>query len=350
MWLDGIGFAAPLEDQTKSRVVGKVGYGVVPPGPKAQHSAIFGDGMGISAHLEQEGRLLALHPVDDQQGEPARTCCKAGAGAPARNSPFDDTETIRASTFGKQWFDCDPRLGQDRPARPAGHHPGDRVPRHLRRGADQHDHRRRSEDRAREGDRTLQAGAREERAGLSSAHIDERRCVRSVERARRRAPQRAVRRRRRRAWSTARATGCSSLPATVVVAAVIVFPWLFTLCMSVHDWNVSGDRRPSSGSTTTGSCSPTSAFSSRSAHALLHACWRSCSRSCSASAAALVFHREFPGRGVLRAHLHHADDGDAGRGRAGVDHDVPPAARRAQLSALAASACRPRLGLRARRP
>ena len=34
MWLDGIGFAAPLEDPTKSRIVGKVGYGVMPPGPK----------------------------------------------------------------------------------------------------------------------------------------------------------------------------------------------------------------------------------------------------------------------------------------------------------------------------
>ena len=33
--------------------------------------------------------------------------------------------------------------------------------------------------------------------------------------------------------------------------------------------------------------------------------------------------------------LHHADDGDAGGDRAGVDHDVPPAARRAELSALA---------------
>jgi multiple sugar transport system permease protein len=29
-------------------------------------------------------------------------------------------------------------------------------------------------------------------------------------------------------------------PAAVVVAAVIVFPWIFTLYMSVHDWKVSG--------------------------------------------------------------------------------------------------------------
>jgi multiple sugar transport system permease protein len=30
-------------------------------------------------------------------------------------------------------------------------------------------------------------------------------------------------------------------PAALVVAAVIVFPWLFTLFMSVHDWKVSGN-------------------------------------------------------------------------------------------------------------
>jgi multiple sugar transport system permease protein len=32
-----------------------------------------------------------------------------------------------------------------------------------------------------------------------------------------------------------------TIPAAVVVAAVIVFPWLFTLFMSVHDWKVSGN-------------------------------------------------------------------------------------------------------------
>src|ERR1700748_3690753 len=32
-----------------------------------------------------------------------------------------------------------------------------------------------------------------------------------------------------------------ALPAAIIVAAVIVFPWIFTLFMSVHDWKVSGD-------------------------------------------------------------------------------------------------------------
>src|SRR5256886_14932438 len=55
MWLDGIGFAQPLEDPTKSRIVGKVGYGVVPAGPKQQVSALFADGEGISAYSKKKG-------------------------------------------------------------------------------------------------------------------------------------------------------------------------------------------------------------------------------------------------------------------------------------------------------
>ena len=31
-----------------------------------------------------------------------------------------------------------------------------------------------------------------------------------------------------------------ALPAAIIVAAVIVFPWIFTLFMSVHDWKVTG--------------------------------------------------------------------------------------------------------------
>src|SRR5258708_13864278 len=54
MWIDGIGFALPLEDKAKSKVVGKVGYGVMPVGPKAQHSALFGDGMAVSAFTKKK--------------------------------------------------------------------------------------------------------------------------------------------------------------------------------------------------------------------------------------------------------------------------------------------------------
>ena len=32
-----------------------------------------------------------------------------------------------------------------------------------------------------------------------------------------------------------------AMPAALVVLLVILFPWIFTLFMSVHDWKVTGD-------------------------------------------------------------------------------------------------------------
>jgi len=83
MWLDGIGFSLPLEDPSKSRVVGKVGYGVMPPGPKAQHSALFGDGVGISKSSKKQeaawlyvqwatGKLMNERHLEGQYGAPPR--------------------------------------------------------------------------------------------------------------------------------------------------------------------------------------------------------------------------------------------------------------------------------------
>jgi multiple sugar transport system substrate-binding protein len=105
MWLDGIGFATPLEDPTKSRIAGKVGYGVVPAGPKAQHSAIFGDGLGVTAYSKKKG--AAWFYIQYITGKAAQLrILQNGAGSPARNSPFRNEEVIRQSRFGKQWFDC----------------------------------------------------------------------------------------------------------------------------------------------------------------------------------------------------------------------------------------------------
>src|SRR6478609_8953807 len=49
MWIDGVGWAPPVEDPNQSRVAGKVGYTMVPAGPKGQYSATYGDGIGIPA-------------------------------------------------------------------------------------------------------------------------------------------------------------------------------------------------------------------------------------------------------------------------------------------------------------
>jgi multiple sugar transport system substrate-binding protein len=105
MWLDGIGFATPLEDPAKSRVAGKVGYGVVPAGPKAQHSAIFGDGLGIASASKNKGpSWFYIQYITNKANQ--LNILKNGAGSPARNSAFADQDVVRTSKFGKQWFDC----------------------------------------------------------------------------------------------------------------------------------------------------------------------------------------------------------------------------------------------------
>ena len=89
------------------------------------------------------------------------------------------------------------------------------------------------------------------------------------------------------------------LPAVVVIAAVIVFPWLFTLWMSVFDWKIGsspafvgfgnyveliGNRR----------------FLEAILHTLLFTAMAVAAPLVLGTAAALVFNRRFPLRGLLR--------------------------------------------------
>ena len=53
-------------------------------------------------------------------------------------------------------------------------------------------------------------------------------------------PPSAAADRLRRGRNYARRYWMFAVPAAIVVAAVIVFPWIFTLFMSVHDWKVTG--------------------------------------------------------------------------------------------------------------
>lgn len=90
-----------------------------------------------------------------------------------------------------------------------------------------------------------------------------------------------------------------ALPALVVVVAVIVFPWLFTLYMSVHDWRIVGEKEFVGFANFV-----TLANDTR----FLEAIWHTFYFTVLAVVlpvvfgvlAALVFHREFPLRGLLR--------------------------------------------------
>jgi multiple sugar transport system substrate-binding protein len=105
MWLDGVGFAPPLENPKKSRVVGKVGYSVVPKGPAAQAAPTTGDGIGVvEASTKKEAAYLYCQwAISKQMG--ARLL-QAGAGVPFRNSVLNDAEVRKGVTMPASWVDA----------------------------------------------------------------------------------------------------------------------------------------------------------------------------------------------------------------------------------------------------
>jgi multiple sugar transport system substrate-binding protein len=105
MWLDGIGFAQPLEDPTKSRIVGKVGYGVMPAGPKRQVSALFGDGEGISTYSKKKGPAWFYLQWASNKMNQTRML-QAAAGAPVRNSAYAAAQSSSEFKAPKQWVEC----------------------------------------------------------------------------------------------------------------------------------------------------------------------------------------------------------------------------------------------------
>jgi len=104
MWLDGIGFAPPLEDRNRSRVAGRVGYGLMPRGPRGHASATFGDGIGIvpQARNKEAAFLYCQWAVSKMQG--ARLW-QTGSGVPFRNSVLNDAEVRRGITMPSEWAD-----------------------------------------------------------------------------------------------------------------------------------------------------------------------------------------------------------------------------------------------------
>lgn len=102
MWIDADGWAPPLEDPNASRVVGKVGYTLVPAGPKGQYSSTYGDGIGIAAASpnKEAAYLFCQWVVSKTQG--ARLL-QAGGGVPFRNSIVDDPE-IRKGIKSQEWL------------------------------------------------------------------------------------------------------------------------------------------------------------------------------------------------------------------------------------------------------
>jgi len=104
MWIDGIGFSAPLIDPTKSKIVKDIGFSPVPAGPKAQHSATFCSGFSVPA--ASKNKLPAWLYIQWAAGkENNKEQIRLGAGTPPRASVWQDEAVMKNSPFPKEWFE-----------------------------------------------------------------------------------------------------------------------------------------------------------------------------------------------------------------------------------------------------
>ena len=105
MWLDGVGFAPPIENPEKSRVVGKTGYGVMPKGPAAQAAGTFGDGLGVveASTKKEAAYLFCQWAISHDMG--ARLL-QAGAGVPFRQSILEDAKVREGVKMPAEWLDA----------------------------------------------------------------------------------------------------------------------------------------------------------------------------------------------------------------------------------------------------
>jgi multiple sugar transport system substrate-binding protein len=105
MWFDGVGFAPPIEDPQKSRVVGKTGYGVMPKGPAVQAAGTFGDGLGVveASSKKEAAYLFCQWAISHDMG--ARLL-QAGAGVPFRQSILADPKVREGVKMPGEWLDA----------------------------------------------------------------------------------------------------------------------------------------------------------------------------------------------------------------------------------------------------
>src|ERR1700751_5243109 len=102
LWIEGVGWAPPIEDPNASRVVGKIGYALVPAGPKGQYSATYGDGIGI-AHASTKKEAAYLYCQWAVSKTMGARLLQAGGGVPFRNSVLNDPETRAGVKMPKEW-------------------------------------------------------------------------------------------------------------------------------------------------------------------------------------------------------------------------------------------------------
>jgi multiple sugar transport system substrate-binding protein len=103
MFLDTESVGGTASDPGKSRIASKVGYAMMPAGPKVQVAPMFGDGIGVAAASKRQGAAWLYCQWATSKTSQARQMA-SGAGAPTRGSAYDMAKTMSDRTIPDDWI------------------------------------------------------------------------------------------------------------------------------------------------------------------------------------------------------------------------------------------------------
>lgn len=104
MWIDTSTVGAPAADPAKSRVADKVGFAVMPAGPKIHRAPVFPSGMGVAAASSKQGPAWFYVQWATGKVNQARQLA-GGYGAGGRQSANQAAKSSSEAKLSKEWLD-----------------------------------------------------------------------------------------------------------------------------------------------------------------------------------------------------------------------------------------------------
>ena len=102
IYMDGVNFASQFEDTAKSKVVGKVGYAMLPSGPGGRVSPIYITGMAVSSQSRnKEAAYLFGQWATSKQNMVRELMAGVGVG---RSSTWDSSEVKAKPKMPADWY------------------------------------------------------------------------------------------------------------------------------------------------------------------------------------------------------------------------------------------------------
>jgi multiple sugar transport system substrate-binding protein len=102
IYMDGVNFASQFEDPAKSKVVGKVGYAVLPSGPGGHFSPIYITGMAVNAQSRnKEASYLFCQWATNKANAVRELMAGVGVG---RTSTWDNPEVKAKPKMPADWY------------------------------------------------------------------------------------------------------------------------------------------------------------------------------------------------------------------------------------------------------